>query len=113
MFSLNSRQSVVHGHTIQIIEIFEIIFVLSSLDYDAGIRLKSWEGYPPKAHEYPFQNMYHHHYNFSKRKGGQVRFTASQTDILEKQFLSNKYLPPEKRKLLAENLQLTDRQVRL
>ncbi|XP_044259303.1 hematopoietically-expressed homeobox protein hhex [Tribolium madens] len=49
---------------------------------------------------------------FSKRKGGQVRFTASQTDALEKRFSSHKYLSPEDRKLLAESLKLTDRQVK-
>nr|XP_008200842.1 PREDICTED: hematopoietically-expressed homeobox protein hhex isoform X2 [Tribolium castaneum]XP_015838062.1 PREDICTED: hematopoietically-expressed homeobox protein hhex isoform X2 [Tribolium castaneum]XP_015838067.1 PREDICTED: hematopoietically-expressed homeobox protein hhex isoform X2 [Tribolium castaneum] len=50
--------------------------------------------------------------HFSKRKGGQVRFTANQTDALEKRFTSHKYLSPEDRKLLAESLKLTDRQVK-
>jgi hypothetical protein len=49
--------------------------------------------------------------HFSKRKGGQVRFTANQTDALEKRFSSHKYLSPEDRKLLADSLKLTDRQV--
>jgi hypothetical protein len=50
--------------------------------------------------------------HFSKRKGGQVRFTANQTDALEKRFSSHKYLSPEDRKLLADSLKLTDRQVK-
>lgn len=47
----------------------------------------------------------------SKRKGGQVRFTTLQTDALEKRFNSHKYLSPEDRKLLADSLKLTDKQV--
>lgn len=47
----------------------------------------------------------------SKRKGGQVRFTSLQTDALEKRFLSHKYLSPEDRRILAESLKLTDKQV--
>lgn len=49
--------------------------------------------------------------HYTKRKGGQVRFTATQTDALEKRFNSNKYLSPEDRRLLADSLKLTDRQV--
>lgn len=49
--------------------------------------------------------------NYSKRKGGQIRFTTTQTDALEKRFVSHKYLSPEDRKILAETLKLTDRQV--
>ncbi|KAJ8941053.1 hypothetical protein NQ318_006827 [Aromia moschata] len=48
--------------------------------------------------------------HYSKRKGGQVRFTATQTDVLEKRFLSHKYLSPEDRKALADDLKLSDRQ---
>lgn len=68
---------------------------------------------------YPYKSSYVHpfHYNpqsnFSKRKGGQVRFTAYQTEVLEKQFHSNKYLPSDERKMLAKRLKLTDRQVNL
>ncbi|RZB39899.1 Homeobox domain containing protein, partial [Asbolus verrucosus] len=50
--------------------------------------------------------------HFSKRKGGQVRFTANQTDALEKRFASHKYLSPEDRRILADSLKLTDRQVK-
>ncbi|KAK5650654.1 hypothetical protein RI129_001683 [Pyrocoelia pectoralis] len=48
----------------------------------------------------------------SKRKGGQVRFTSIQTDALEKRFVSHKYLSPEDRKILADSLKLTDKQVK-
>ncbi|CAH0553462.1 unnamed protein product [Brassicogethes aeneus] len=51
-------------------------------------------------------------YQQYKRKGGQIRFTTSQTDVLEKTFLTHKYLTPEQRKILAENLKLSDRQVK-
>lgn len=56
--------------------------------------------------------MPYHYAHYSKRKGGQVRFTATQTDALEKRFNSNKYLSPEDRRLLADSLKLTDRQVK-
>lgn len=56
--------------------------------------------------------MPYHNAHYSKRKGGQVRFTATQTDALEKRFNSNKYLSPEDRRLLADSLKLTDRQVK-
>lgn len=49
---------------------------------------------------------------YTKKKGGQVRFTANQTDLLEKRFTLHKYLSPEDRKILADNLKLTDRQVK-
>ncbi|KAK4883500.1 hypothetical protein RN001_006819 [Aquatica leii] len=48
----------------------------------------------------------------SKRKGGQVRFTSIQTDALEKRFVSHKYLSPEDRRILADSLKLTDKQVK-
>lgn len=57
--------------------------------------------------------MPYHYAHYSKRKGGQVRFTATQTDALEKRFNSNKYLSPEDRRLLADSLKLTDRQVHI
>ncbi|XP_055324892.1 hematopoietically-expressed homeobox protein hhex [Sitodiplosis mosellana] len=47
-----------------------------------------------------------------KRKGGQVRFTSQQTQHLEQQFNSNKYLSPDDRKQLAVQLKLSDRQVK-
>lgn len=47
-----------------------------------------------------------------KRKGGQVRFTPQQTQNLERRFVSHKYLSPEDRKQLANQLKLSDRQVR-
>ncbi|KAF5271037.1 hypothetical protein FQA39_LY18849 [Lamprigera yunnana] len=53
--------------------------------------------------------MYH---MTSKRKGGQVRFTSIQTDALEKRFISHKYLSPEDRRILADSLKLTDKQVK-
>jgi homeobox protein HEX len=49
----------------------------------------------------------------AKRKGGQVRFTPQQTQNLETRFGAHKYLNPEDRRLLAGQLKLSDRQVRL
>ncbi|XP_044756987.1 hematopoietically-expressed homeobox protein hhex isoform X2 [Coccinella septempunctata] len=46
---------------------------------------------------------------YSKKKGGQVRFSMEQTDLLERQFSSHKYLSPQDRKGLAKTLKLTDR----
>lgn len=46
-----------------------------------------------------------------KRKGGQVRFTPQQSQNLEQQFNSHKYLSPVDRKKLALQLKLSDRQV--
>nr|CAD7607231.1 unnamed protein product [Timema genevievae] len=48
----------------------------------------------------------------SKRKGGQVRFSAEQTATLERRFVGHKYLSPEERRHLAGQLKLTDRQVK-
>ncbi|KAF4519392.1 hypothetical protein B566_EDAN008700 [Ephemera danica] len=48
----------------------------------------------------------------SKRKGGQVRFTAEQSAALERRFSENRYLSPEQRRALATSLKLTDRQVK-
>ncbi|XP_022905604.1 hematopoietically-expressed homeobox protein HHEX homolog [Onthophagus taurus] len=69
-------------------------------------RTRFWSMYP---HPVVLPLPYTH---YSKRKGGQVRFTASQTDTLEKRFNSNKYLSPEDRRVLADSLKLTDRQVK-
>lgn len=68
----------------------------------------------PPIYPTPFPVVLPMHYaHYSKRKGGQVRFTAGQTDALEKRFSSHKYLSPEDRRLLADSLKLTDRQVRI
>lgn len=48
-----------------------------------------------------------------KRKGGQVRFTPQQTQNLEQKFHNHKYLSPDDRKKLANQLKLSDRQVML
>ncbi|KAG8224337.1 hypothetical protein J437_LFUL004293, partial [Ladona fulva] len=48
----------------------------------------------------------------NKRKGGQVRFSSEQTSALERRFLGQMYLSPEERRMLAEELKLTDRQVK-
>lgn len=48
----------------------------------------------------------------TKRKGGQKRFTSHQTKNLEHRFLTSKYLSPEERKHLANQLKLSDRQVK-
>lgn len=47
-----------------------------------------------------------------KRKGGQIRFTNSQTAQLEKSFVQQKYLNATDRKKLAHSLGLSDRQVK-
>lgn len=48
----------------------------------------------------------------SKRKGGQVRFSAQQTSALERRFSEHKYLSPEERRHVATQLKLSDRQVK-
>ncbi|GLV31955.1 Hematopoietically expressed homeobox [Carabus blaptoides fortunei] len=60
----------------------------------------------------PYSMMFSCAHLHNRRKGGQVRFTASQTEELEKQFTSHKYLNPEDRKQLASLLRLSDRQVK-
>lgn len=47
-----------------------------------------------------------------KRKGGQIRFSNSQTAMLEKAFIQQKYLNASDRKKLAHSLGLSDRQVK-
>ncbi|XP_059058790.1 homeobox protein Hox-C6a-like [Achroia grisella] len=47
-----------------------------------------------------------------RRKGGQVRFSASQTGALERRFNASKYLSPDERRALAASLRLSDRQVK-
>lgn len=71
-------------------------------------RNRYWPMYP-LTHPVVLPLPYTH---YSKRKGGQVRFTASQTDALEKRFSAHKYLSPEDRRVLADSLKLTDRQVK-
>lgn len=84
-----------------------IIFLFTANPYTSMYSRRIWPTYTSLPIVLPFH--YTHHY--SKRKGGQVRFTASQTDALEKRFNSHKYLSPEDRRLLADSLKLTDRQV--
>lgn len=48
----------------------------------------------------------------SKRKGGQIRFSNSQTALLEKAFVEHKYQNAHDRRKLAHSLGLTDRQVK-
>ncbi|CAG9830330.1 unnamed protein product [Diabrotica balteata] len=83
-------------------------------DYCSINRQKPWtpSPYDNQANYLSYAMQYKYMYSPSKRKGGQVRFTANQTDILEKRFCSNKYLSPEERKVLAESLTLSDRQVK-
>uniref|UniRef100_A0AC34Q5Q5 Homeobox domain-containing protein n=1 Tax=Panagrolaimus sp. JU765 TaxID=591449 RepID=A0AC34Q5Q5_9BILA len=47
-----------------------------------------------------------------KRKGGQIRFTNEQTDVLEQTFVAHKYLSNNERKKLAKSLSLSERQVK-
>lgn len=65
--------------------------------------------YPSPHHAFATSNYF---LGSPKRKGGQVRFTAHQTQVLEKRFISHKYLSPEERRNLAMQLQLSDRQVK-
>jgi len=48
----------------------------------------------------------------NKRKGGQIRFSNSQTTQLEKAFRDHKYLNANDRKTLAHSLGLSDKQVK-
>ncbi len=50
--------------------------------------------------------------NVSRRKGGQIRFSAEQSLQLEKKFEISQYLSPVERKQIAKTLQLSERQVR-
>ena len=47
----------------------------------------------------------------SRRKGGQIRFSAEQSLQLEKKFEISQYLSPVERKQIAKTLQLSERQV--
>jgi CBS domain containing-hemolysin-like protein len=49
----------------------------------------------------------------SRRKGGQIRFSAEQSLQLEKKFEISQYLSPIERKQIAKTLQLSERQVRM
>lgn len=61
-------------------------------------------------------NSGHHHHSLlngeSKRKGGQIRFSNSQTTQLEHAFVEHKYQNAHERRKLAHVLGLTDRQVK-
>lgn len=48
----------------------------------------------------------------SRRRGGQVRFSAEQTKQLEAWFRLHKYITPPQRKTIAEKLNLHERQVK-
>lgn len=50
--------------------------------------------------------------NVSRRKGGQIRFSAEQSLQLEKKFETSQYLSPVERKQIAKSLHLSERQVR-
>lgn len=49
--------------------------------------------------------------NISRRKGGQIRFSAEQSLQLEKKFETSQYLSPVERKQIAKTLHLSERQV--
>jgi len=49
--------------------------------------------------------------NVSRRKGGQIRFSAEQSLQLEKKFEISQYLSPVERKQIAKTFQLSERQV--
>ncbi|KAB0802048.1 hypothetical protein PPYR_04234 [Photinus pyralis] len=68
--------------------------------------------YSRSRHYQSYESLSHLYQMASKRKGGQVRFTSIQTEALEKRFVSHKYLSPEDRKILADSLKLTDKQVK-
>jgi len=50
--------------------------------------------------------------NVSRRKGGQIRFSAEQSLQLEKKFEISQYLSPVERKQIAKTLQLSERQIK-
>lgn len=50
--------------------------------------------------------------NVSRRKGGQIRFSAEQSLQLEKKFETSQYLSPVERKQIAKSLQLSERQIK-
>uniref|UniRef100_A0A183BHG2 Homeobox domain-containing protein n=1 Tax=Globodera pallida TaxID=36090 RepID=A0A183BHG2_GLOPA len=60
-------------------------------------------------HQHHHQQQHNHHH---KRKGGQIRFSNEQTDILESTFITKKYLNNPERKRLAKLLTLNERQVK-
>uniref|UniRef100_A0A914H4B2 Homeobox domain-containing protein n=1 Tax=Globodera rostochiensis TaxID=31243 RepID=A0A914H4B2_GLORO len=60
-------------------------------------------------HHHQHQQQHNHHH---KRKGGQIRFSNEQTDILESTFINKKYLNNAERKRLAKMLTLNERQVK-
>ena len=51
------------------------------------------------------------HQPVSTRKGGQIRFTHRQSQLLEETFETTRYLTPSQRRALANRLTLTERQV--
>lgn len=51
-------------------------------------------------------------YTDHKRKGGQIRFTGDQTSKLEILFNQYKYLTPQQRKIISDELNLSERQVK-
>ncbi|CAF0848795.1 unnamed protein product [Rotaria sordida] len=50
--------------------------------------------------------------NVSRRKGGQIRFSAEQSLQLEKKFEISQYLSPVERKQIAKTLHLSERQIK-
>lgn len=88
------------------------MYVSGNLYASSGFysRSRYWPTYHPIS-PLPFSGLPFTFSHYSKRKGGQVRFTTNQTDALEKRFDAHKYLSPEDRRILAETLKLTDRQV--
>ena len=48
----------------------------------------------------------------ARRKGGQIRFSSEQTRKLEGLFINHKYLTPQQRKVISDELGLSERQVK-
>lgn len=55
---------------------------------------------------------YANRHGANKRKGGQIRFSVNQTTDLERKFKIQKYLSPNERKVLAQKVELTEKQVK-
>lgn len=103
--SNNILKIFINNTHIILLQLIKFDFLISDCSYAYGRKYYS-------IYSLPSPTIFPGPYNvYSKRKGGQVRFTPNQTDILEKRFMSNKYLSPEDRKRLADNLKLSDRQV--
>ena len=66
----------------------------------------------PRHHTPTYYPIHDDDLDDANRKGGQVRFTHSQSSELERVFNIQKYISPQERKQLARGLDLSERQVK-